>query len=130
VFDPDRGILLLWRHRFITDSWGWELPAGRVDEGETLEEAAVRETVEEAGWRPGTLRHLVTYFPINGVADQRFALFLGSDAVEVGPPTDVSEAERVEWLPVARVRDEVRAGRVSDGMSLTGLLWALTFELA
>ena len=28
VHDPDRGVLLLWRHRFITDTWGWEIPAG------------------------------------------------------------------------------------------------------
>src|SRR5262245_18038432 len=40
VHDPDRGLLLLWRHRFITDTWGWELPAGLIDEGETPEEAA------------------------------------------------------------------------------------------
>ena len=31
----DRGVLLLWRHRFTTDTWGWEVPAGRVDAGET-----------------------------------------------------------------------------------------------
>ena len=36
VQDPDHvGVLLLWRHRFTTDTWGWEVPAGRVDEGET-----------------------------------------------------------------------------------------------
>ena len=35
IYDPARGVLLLWRHRFTTDSWGWEVPAGMVDEGET-----------------------------------------------------------------------------------------------
>ena len=34
VHDRDRGVLLLWRHRFITDAWGWEIPAGRIDPGE------------------------------------------------------------------------------------------------
>ena len=43
VVDPARGVLLLWRHRFTTDTWGWEVPAGRVDEGETPIEAAARE---------------------------------------------------------------------------------------
>jgi 8-oxo-dGTP pyrophosphatase MutT (NUDIX family) len=43
VHDPDRGVLLLWRHRFITDSWGYEIPAGGVDEGETPAQAATRE---------------------------------------------------------------------------------------
>ena len=27
IEDPERGFLLLWRHRFITDTWGWEVPA-------------------------------------------------------------------------------------------------------
>ena len=47
IHDAERGVLLLWRHRFVTDTWGWEIPAGRVDPGETLEEAAVREAIEE-----------------------------------------------------------------------------------
>jgi 8-oxo-dGTP pyrophosphatase MutT (NUDIX family) len=129
IHDPARGVLLLWRHRFITDTWGWELPAGGVDPGETLQEAAVREAIEEAGWRPEGLRHLVTYHPINGSVDQTFAIFLANEAVEVGPPTDVSEAERIEWVPVDRLRNEIRAGHVTDGMSLTGLLWLFNFEL-
>lgn len=33
-------VLLLWRHRFITDSWGWELPAGVVEDGEDIARAA------------------------------------------------------------------------------------------
>jgi hypothetical protein len=31
VVHDGRGVLLLWRHRFITDTWGWEVPAGRID---------------------------------------------------------------------------------------------------
>ena len=27
VHDRERGVLLLWRHRFITDRWGWEIPS-------------------------------------------------------------------------------------------------------
>ena len=45
-------MLLLWRHRFITDTWGWEIPAGRVEAGEALEDAARREAIEETGWAP------------------------------------------------------------------------------
>ncbi|MEZ5141277.1 MAG: NUDIX domain-containing protein [Acidimicrobiales bacterium] len=40
VHDPGRGVLLLWRHRFITDTWGWEVPAGWVEEAESVEAAA------------------------------------------------------------------------------------------
>jgi 8-oxo-dGTP pyrophosphatase MutT (NUDIX family) len=124
----DRGVLLLWRHRFISNTWGWELPAGGADPGETLEQTAVRESIEEAGWRPEGLRELVTYQPINGAVDQTFTVFHATAAVEIGPPTDASESERIEWVRLDRLREEIRAGRVSDGMTLTGLLWFLNFE--
>jgi 8-oxo-dGTP pyrophosphatase MutT (NUDIX family) len=125
VHDPRRGILLLWRHRFITGTWGWEVPAGGIDAGESPEDAAVREVLEETGWRPGPLRRLARYFPYNGLADQVFHLFAAEGAEHVGAPTDPAESERVEWVPLDAVRLEVAAGRVGDGLSLTALLWFL-----
>ena len=125
VHDPDRGILLLWRHRFITDTWGWEIPAGRIDPGETPEQAAVRETVEETGWRPGPLRKLCAYAPSNGSSDQVFHLFTASAATHVGEPTDPGESERIDWVPVEDVRRLIAGGEVYDGLSLTALLWTL-----
>jgi 8-oxo-dGTP pyrophosphatase MutT (NUDIX family) len=124
VHDTARGILLLRRHRFVTDSWGWEIPGGRVDEGETPADAAARETLEETGWRPGLLRHLFSYHPAPGGVDQRFHVFAADGAVEEGTP-DVDEAERVEWVPLDGVRELVRTGDVTDGYSLTALLWVL-----
>lgn len=130
VHDADRGLLLLWRHRFITDSWGWEIPAGGLDPGETPEQGAVREVLEETGWRPGPLRPLAVYHPSNGLVDQTFHLFVADGASYVGEPSDATESERIEWLAVDDVRAAVRAGKVRDGLSLTALSMALLFELA
>lgn len=128
IHDADRGVLLLWRHRFTTDTWGWEVPAGRIDEGETPIEAAAREAFEETGWRPGPIRPLTSYFPHNGTSDATFHLFAADGATHVGPPSDPTESERVEWVPLDVVRDEIRAGRVGDGLSLTALLWWFAVE--
>ncbi|MDQ1485508.1 MAG: hypothetical protein QOJ62_1201 [Actinomycetota bacterium] len=129
VHDADRGVLLLWRHRFITDSWGWEIPAGGVDVGETPEQAAAREVLEETGWRPGALRTLATYHPSNGLNDQTFHLYVADGADYVGEPVDRSESERIEWVSLPRVRTLVREGEVRDGLSLTALSLALLFEM-
>lgn len=126
-------VLLLWRHRFITDTWGWEIPGGGVDTGEASIDAACREALEESGWciggDAGTVEHLVDYFPMNGLGDNRFDLFLAKGAVHEGEPADPSESERVDWVPVTELREHIAAGKVLDGLSLSALLWCLTFDL-
>jgi 8-oxo-dGTP pyrophosphatase MutT (NUDIX family) len=87
----------------------------------------VREGVEETGWRPTGLEHLVSYQPTNGLSDQRFHLFIAAGADHVGEPTDTSESERVEWIPAPEVRRLVSEGAVPDGLSLTALLYAMAF---
>jgi 8-oxo-dGTP pyrophosphatase MutT (NUDIX family) len=125
VHDPARGVLLLWRHRFITDTWGWEIPAGRIEAGEDPADAAAREALEETGWRPGTVRHLTTYHPLNGTMDAVFHVFAADSAIHEGEPSHPEEAERVEWVPIERVRGLIRDGDVKDGPSLTALLLLL-----
>jgi 8-oxo-dGTP pyrophosphatase MutT (NUDIX family) len=128
--DPARGILLIHRHRFVTDTWGWEIPAGAIDEGETPAEAAVRETLEETGWAPGPLREMGWSFPTNGLMDQRFRYYLAEGATQVGEPSDRAEVERVEWKQVDEVRRILGTDELRDGLSVSGLALALAKELA
>ena len=127
VIDPDRGLLLIWRHRFISDTWGWEIPAGRIDDGETPEHAAARETLEETGWRPGPLTPLFAFNPMIGGADSVFHIFTAEGAEYVGDPEDAHEAERIEWVPALDVRALIQRGEMVDGLSLCAVLWTLTF---
>jgi 8-oxo-dGTP pyrophosphatase MutT (NUDIX family) len=128
--DGPRGqeVLLLYRHRFITDTWGWEIPAGGVDPGEAPADAAVREAVEETGWRPaGSPEPVIVYHPSNGLSDQAFHIFHAVGAEHVGDPTDPTEASKIEWRSTSDVRDLIAAGEIGDGLSVTAL--AVSFTL-
>jgi 8-oxo-dGTP pyrophosphatase MutT (NUDIX family) len=125
IVHVDGRVLVMWRHRFISDTWGWEIPAGKVDAGETPAEAAARETLEETGWQPGPLTHLVSYHPTNGLTDQYFHVFLATEATYVGEPSDPNEAARIEWLPVDEVADLLRRGEFGDGLSFSSVAWWL-----
>lgn len=125
VVDDHDQVLLLWRHRYITDAWGWEVPAGWADPGEDLAATAAREVEEETGYRAGRVVPLTTYNALSGISTMRFASFLVTGAVRVGDPVDTEESTRVEWVPLADVPKLARDGEISDGPSLTALSYYL-----
>jgi 8-oxo-dGTP pyrophosphatase MutT (NUDIX family) len=117
VVDQDH-TLLLWRHRYITNTWGWEIPAGWTEPGEDLAVAAVREVREETGYKVHSVEPLTTYYAMTGI-------FLGTDATQVSEPTDTTEATRIELVPLTKIPKLATSGRITDGPSLTGLLYYL-----
>jgi 8-oxo-dGTP pyrophosphatase MutT (NUDIX family) len=128
VRDDDQRVLLLRRHRFITDTWGWEIPAGRVEPDETLEQAAERESIEETGWRPLELEYLGFSHPTNGLMEQRFEFFLAPRGEYVGE-FDRTETESIAWFAPDDVRTLIEQGEVPDGLSVTALGIAFALRL-
>ena len=122
VVNEANEVLLLRRHRFITDSWGWELAAGVVEDGEDIERAAAREMEEETGWRPGPLRHLLTVEPSNGLTDARHHLYWSEEATYIGPPEDDFESSYREWVPLKLVPDMLARGEIPAANMAAGLL--------
>lgn len=118
---PGADVLMLWRHRVVTDRWGWEVPAGRLEAGETPVGAAVRETFEETGWRVRDPREVLSFHPIGGIGDQRFHVVVAVAGALEGAH-DPREAEAVEWHSPADVRRLIAAGDVNEGLTLVTLL--------
>jgi 8-oxo-dGTP pyrophosphatase MutT (NUDIX family) len=121
----DGRALLLWRHRFITDSWGYEIPIGKVDPGEDLLTAAARETEEETGWRPGPLLPLINTHPTPGLMNSEHHVFITDSATHIGEPADAYESERVEWVPLADVQRLIDKRDIVSGTTLVALLYLL-----
>ena len=54
-------------------------------------------------------------------------MFLADGAAQEGDPSDIGESERIEWVAVDDVRRFIAEAALTDGLSLTSLLWALAF---
>lgn len=123
VVDEQDRVLMLWRHRFVTGEWGWELPGGIVDAGEDPVTTAAREVLEETGWRPcGAMEHLISFQPMPGMVDTPHKVYVARGADKVGEPTDLEEAGKVDWVPLAQVPELVAKGEILGSGSLVGLL--------
>ncbi|MEE1824809.1 NUDIX hydrolase [Streptomyces sp. BE20] len=118
-------VLMIWRHRFTTDTWGWEIPCGIVEPGESPEAAAVREAEEETGWRPASVEPLGYTHPVGGMSNARHHVFLARGAVHTGPPVDTHEADRIAWIPLDRVQGMIDRREIVAGVALVGLLQLL-----
>lgn len=126
VLDDERQhLLMLQRHRFIDQSWGWEVPVGIVEPGEDSVATAAREVEEETGWRPGPLELILSFQPAIGIADTPHDVFIGHGAQRIGDPADVTEAETVSWVPVSGLHAMIRTGEIRDGATVVAVLHLL-----
>jgi 8-oxo-dGTP pyrophosphatase MutT (NUDIX family) len=125
VVTDDLGrMLLLWRHRHITDASGWEIPAGWAEPGESLAVAVAREVEEETGYLPETVEPLVVYHPLSGISTMTYSVFHATDVSKKGSP-EQDETDRIEWLSPGEVRKLLKDGQIIDGPSLTAISYYL-----
>lgn len=128
VLDDLNRVLMLWRHRFVVNAWGWELPGGIVSPDEDPAAAAERECVEETGWRPNELTKLAEFQPMPGMVDTPHEIFVARGAVKVGEPSDAEEAAIIRWVPLDVLPTLIERGLVLGAGSLVGLLHVLRTE--
>ncbi|UNO42446.1 NUDIX domain-containing protein [Streptomyces sp. MST-110588] len=125
VLDDQDRVLMMWRYRFVPQKFGWELPGGIVDEGENPSTTALREVEEETGWRPKSVKHVVTYQPMVGMVDSPHEIFVAHGAEQVGSPTDLEEAGHIEWVPLADIPGLMARGELLGSGTLVALLHIL-----
>ncbi len=122
ILDDQDRVLLLWRHRFIPDTWAYELPSGIAGPAEDLAAAAARPALAESGWEPVLPRPLLTLRPCSALTDAATHIFWTRQAVHRGDPAAGFEAERIAWIPVADAPDLVASGQIRDPSTATALL--------
>ena len=128
VLAGPKGILLTRQYRQLIDGLSWEIPGGRVDEGEALADAARRECAEETGFDCRSLRPLIGYHVGLDTVHNPTKVFFSHDFVELADHVFHSdEVTACEWLPLSRCLEMIASGEILDSLSVIGILSFKTF---
>lgn len=121
---PDQRIIFERQFRYPLHKTFVELPAGKIDAGESPESCAKRELQEEVGYTAAQWRHVGTMHPCIGYSDEHIEVFVASDLTHVGHQWDDGEFLEVLSLSYQEARAAVRAGHLTDGKTLSALFIA------
>lgn len=120
--DEKNRVLLVRQYRLPALRYLWELPAGRVDPGETVLQAARRELMEETGYRARKMTKLVDFWASPGFLAEKMTVYLatGLTSGEQSPMED----ERIElrWFTVAEMDKLISSGKMPDAKTVLAFL--------
>jgi ADP-ribose pyrophosphatase len=122
-----KGILLTRQYRYLIDKESWEIPGGKVNKGEDLEVAAIRECVEETGVLCRSLKPLITFQPGLDTLNNPTHLYYTSDFEEnyMHKFFQRDEVCELKWISYDECFSMIFSKTINDSLSVIALL---TFE--
>lgn len=99
-----------------------EVPAGKIDAGETPMQAAVRELKEETGYTAGNVKHLLSFYPSVGYSQEQLHLYLCTDLTAGETCFDENEAIDIEEMEVELLYNMVQSGQIQDAKTVIAIL--------
>jgi ADP-ribose pyrophosphatase len=123
-FVSESDVLLIRQYRHAAGGTILEVPAGKLDPGDTPEACAARELEEEAGQRAGRLEKLGWIFTTPGFTDEVIHLFAAFELEPVGTRHEDDEVIEVMRVPLRDALDLVWRGELNDAKSALALIHA------
>lgn len=125
--DPE--VLLIRQYRYAADQFLYEIPAGRLDPGESPADCARRELQEETGYTAERVEHVFTMYTTPGFTDEKIHLFVASGLVAGQAHREADEFMELVPTRLSRALSMVEQGEIQDAKTALALLYAAGFRL-
>jgi ADP-ribose diphosphatase len=116
-------ILLERQYRHAAQSMMWELPAGRIDDGETPLTAAKRELLEETGYRARQWKRILHFYVSPGFLDETMTIYLARDLQTGKAQPEPDEKIAIRFFPLSEAKRMALHGLIRDAKTIAAILW-------
>lgn len=121
--DPTDPLIVVERqYRHAAGQFLLELPAGKLDKGETPLAGAKREMIEETGYTAKKWKKLVRFYPSPGFVGEWMEIYLATQITEGAAQPEDDELIEVRMMPLSTLMAMIRAGKIHDGKTIIGIL--------
>jgi ADP-ribose pyrophosphatase len=119
----DGKLVLVEQYRYAVGQLLLEFPAGRLNPGEDPLEAALRELIEETGFRAGNIKLLTHIFTAPGFCNEKLYIYLATNLTAGEQAPDEDEFVKPILLSKEELAAKIKNGEVNDAKTLAG--WGL-----
>lgn len=127
---PEPRVLLVRQYRHAANGYLWELPAGRIDEGEHELAAAKRELIEETGYQASKWKRVLNFYASPGFLGETMSIYMASGLKKGIPQPEDDEHITVRLFPLSQLVGKILKGKIRDGKTISGILWLTTSRAA
>jgi ADP-ribose pyrophosphatase len=120
---PEPSILFEYQYRHAAKQFMWELPAGRIDNGENELAAAKRELIEETGYSAARWKRILKFYASPGFVAETMSIFLARGLKAGVAQPEADEVIDVSFVPLKKAVEMVMKGKVKDAKTISGVLW-------
>jgi ADP-ribose pyrophosphatase len=120
-------VLIERQFRHAAQQYLYEVPAGKMEEGEDHLDAAKRELLEETGYQAKKWTKLVRYFASPGFLGEWMQVFLAEGLTPGEAHPEADESFELQFVPLPELLRLIEADKVRDGKTLISVLWYAHF---
>ncbi len=117
----DGRVILVRQYRKAIERETLEIPAGKLEKGETPLQCLRRELIEETGYRAGKLNKLISYYPSFGISDEIIHIYLARNLRRIGLPRGDESYLKTVFLPLEKVKGMIERGKIRDSKTIIGI---------
>lgn len=121
LFVNDNKIALVKQFRYVYGKEIYEIPAGKINKGESPKLSALRELEEETGYRAQSCKHIADIYPTPGYTDEIIYIYLVDDAKFIGQHLDEGEFLNCVFIPVNEAYTMIERGEINDAKTIVAI---------